>query len=269
MFGGRQLAGGGDRFGPELRLWGIEMKDFLHDNGVATAAPYTHGFDGSRATFEQVLPAPVIRNTSFCNRCYRDVGKVVFDALLVLIALPLVAPLVLLCAIALWFDGGSPFYRQERLGRKGNVFTIWKLRTMVHDADERLEECLARDPEMRREWETTQKLKQDPRITTIGRVLRKTSLDELPQIWNVLKGEMSLVGPRPMMPDQLPMYGEADAYFAMRPGITGVWQVSARNEETFAYRAKADAVYFKNVSLKCDLELLFKTVGVVVRQTGY
>ncbi|TNF62461.1 MAG: sugar transferase, partial [Rhodobacteraceae bacterium] len=141
--------------------------------------------------------------------------------------------------------------------------------TMVQNADRMLEDCLARDPELRREWEETQKLKVDPRITRLGAVLRKTSLDELPQLWNVLKGEMSIVGPRPMLPEQLPLYGDPRAYFALRPGITGPWQVSARNEQGFAMRTEFDDAYHTHVSLALDLGILWRTVGVVLRRTGY
>ena len=140
---------------------------------------------------------------------------------------------------------------------------------MVRDADAVLESYLAADPEMRREWDEIQKLRHDPRITRVGAVLRKTSLDELPQLWNVLIGDMSLVGPRPMLPEQLSLYGPSGAYFSLRPGITGLWQVSARNEEVFSFRSRVDATYARSVSLRQDLVLLVKTVGVVVRRTGY
>ena len=125
------------------------------------------------------------------------------------------------------------------------------------------------DPQLRAEWDSTQKLKNDPRITSVGRFLRVTSLDELPQIWNVLKGEMSLVGPRPMMPDQLQMYGAPDAYFALRPGITGKWQVSARNESGFDARQTLDRDYLARLSFREDAKILRRTVGVVWRGTGY
>jgi lipopolysaccharide/colanic/teichoic acid biosynthesis glycosyltransferase len=140
---------------------------------------------------------------------------------------------------------------------------------MVRDADRQLAKLLEEDPELAAEWNRTQKLKQDPRITRVGRFLRRTSLDELPQLWNVVKGDMSLVGPRPMLPEQLPMYGRADSYFAVKPGITGIWQVSDRNESSFAYRQKTDREYDRKLSLSLDLRLLFRTVGVVLRGTGY
>ena len=156
-----------------------------------------------------------------------------------------------------------------RSGKGRTLFSILKLRTMVRDADAQLEQYLQRDPEMRAAWDATQKLKNDPRITPVGGFLRKTSLDELPQLWNVLKGEMSLVGPRPMMPQQLPLYGDPQAYFAVPPGITGVWQVSARNETRFSYRAELDEKYLADLSLMLDFGLMLRTVGVVLRRTGY
>ncbi len=199
---------------------------------------------------------------------YRSAGKRLLDIALIVLALPIVLPVVTMLALLISLDGHSPFYRQKRLGRGGRLFTLWKLRTMVADADERLAACLARNPEARKEWETTQKLKNDPRITRFGRLLRKTSLDELPQLWNVLKGDMSLVGPRPMLPEQRHLY-PGRAYYALRPGITGLWQISDRNEGSFAGRAKFDTEYANAVSLKTDLGILLRTVRVVLRGTGY
>ncbi|WP_375544160.1 sugar transferase [Leisingera caerulea] len=200
---------------------------------------------------------------------YRMAGKRVLDLLLVILSLPLTLPVIALCAAALWLEGGRPFYTQPRLGRGGRVFRILKLRTMVRDADALLQHYLDSDPALRREWQDTQKLKNDPRITPVGRLLRMTSLDELPQLWNVFKGDMSLVGPRPMMPEQLSLYGDARAYFALRPGITGIWQVSVRNEGSFATRVLADFEYRDGLSLSRDLGLLWRTAGVVMKGTGY
>jgi lipopolysaccharide/colanic/teichoic acid biosynthesis glycosyltransferase len=200
---------------------------------------------------------------------YRSYGKRIADLLFVLVSLPVIVPVTLLCALALWLEGGQPFYRQQRLGEDGRQFSILKLRTMCRNADEVLEGYLAADPKMRAEWNLTQKLKNDPRITRIGAILRKTSLDELPQFWNVLKGEMSVVGPRPMMPDQLPLYANPAPYFDLRPGITGSWQVSDRNESSFMHRSTVDAEYHAQLSFRMDLGILFKTVGVVLRRTGY
>jgi lipopolysaccharide/colanic/teichoic acid biosynthesis glycosyltransferase len=145
---------------------------------------------------------------------------------------------------------------------------MWKLRSMVPDADAKLAAYLDSDASARREWDAYQKLTNDPRITPLGVMLRKSSLDELPQLWNVLKGDMSLVGPRPMMPEQRSMY-VGDAYYKLRPGVTGLWQVSDRNATTFARRAEYDTDYERKLSLATDLMVLAATVGVVLRGTGH
>jgi len=226
-----------------------------------------------------LLPAPANINgpadSIFCppegagsHELYARVGKRLLDLTLTLLTLPIALPIILLCAAALWIEGGQPFYWQARLGQGGRIFQMMKLRTMVRNADALLAEYLANDPAMRDEWNTNQKLRKDPWITAVGHFLRATSLDELPQLWNVLKGEMSLVGPRPMMPEQLPLYGDASCYLAVKPGITGLWQVSTRNEKGFSYRAQVDAVYCRTLSLGRDLMLIFRTVGVMARRTG-
>ena len=199
---------------------------------------------------------------------YRRAFKRGFDVLAVLATSFITLPLVLLMAAGVARDGHSPFYAQKRVGRGGRVFTMWKLRSMVPGADAKLEAHLAADPAARAEWDHSQKLKKDPRITRIGRIMRKCSADELPQLWNVLKGDMSLVGPRPMLPEQAPLY-PGQAYYALRPGITGIWQVSARNESSFADRARFDATYDRKLSLATDLGLLLATVRVVLRGTGH
>ncbi|ESW60837.1 MAG: sugar transferase [Rhodobacter sp. CACIA14H1] len=200
-------------------------------------------------------------------RPYRAVFKRVLDILLVLLALPVVLPLVLVLAVLIARDGHSPIYRQERIGRGGRSFMLWKLRTMVPDAKGQLDRYLAENAEARAEWDAYQKLDHDPRITAIGHFLRKSSLDEVPQLWNVLKGDMSLVGPRPMMPEQRSLY-PGSAYYTLRPGVTGMWQVSDRNNSTFAERAEFDTDYAERVSLLTDIKLLLATVGVVMRCTG-
>lgn len=200
---------------------------------------------------------------------YRQAGKRILDILLVLAVAPIAVLLIAVPALLLWWEGGAPFYRQARLGRNGRTFQIVKLRTMVRDADAQLEGHLNADPAARDEWDRTQKLKHDPRITVVGALLRKTSLDELPQIWNVLKGDMSLVGPRPMLPEQLALYGDARHYFALLPGITGYWQVSQRNQSAFRARIAFDAEYDYNLSLTEDLKVIFRTFGAVIRRTGY
>lgn len=198
---------------------------------------------------------------------YRHRFKRVLDVTAVLLAAPFILPVVAGLALAVRQDGGGAFYSQPRVGMGGRIFRIWKLRTMVPDAEARLADHLAADPAARTEWAATQKLRHDPRITPVGRLLRRTSLDELPQLWNVLRGDMSLVGPRPMMPDQQRLY-PGTAYYRLRPGITGSWQVSARNQSTFAARADYDAGYDRDLSLATDASILMRTVGVVLRGTG-
>ncbi len=199
---------------------------------------------------------------------YQSRIKRLLDVVITLLVLPVVLPVVLglICLVAL--QGGNPVYRQTRVGLGGRNFTMWKLRTMVPHADAALAAHLHTNPAARDEWTRTQKLKNDPRITALGAFLRRTSLDELPQLWNVLRGEMSLVGPRPMLPEQQGLY-PGTAYYAMLPGITGLWQVSSRNESAFAERAYYDTRYHRNLSFWTDLKTLLATVRVVTQATGH
>lgn len=199
---------------------------------------------------------------------YRHSFKRAVDIVFVLMAVvPTVALLLPLMAI-IALDGRSPIYVQKRLGRGGRVFHMFKLRSMVAGADEVLESYLERNPKARAEWDRTQKLKADPRITAFGKFIRMSSLDELPQLFNVLLGDMSLVGPRPMMVEQKDLYPGA-AYYEMRPGITGFWQVSERNETSFSERALYDTAYFRQMSLVTDMRVILATLRVVMRGTGY
>lgn len=199
---------------------------------------------------------------------YRHFLKRALDVTAILLAAPFILPMVGLLALMVSRDGGSVFYTQQRVGRGGRAFRMWKLRTMVSDADERLEMYLQSNPEARREWDETQKLKSDPRITRAGHFLRRASLDEVPQLWNVFVGDMSLVGPRPMMLNQQALY-PGKAYFTLRPGITGYWQTAGRNKTTFEARVDFDDDYARDLSLWTDIKVLARTVGVVMRCTGY
>jgi exopolysaccharide production protein ExoY len=198
---------------------------------------------------------------------YRRLMKRCLDVTFVLLALPIVLPVILVLAVTLKATGNAPFFTQDRVGMGGRTFRLWKLRTMVPNAEERLRDYLETNDAARREWDAYQKLAHDPRITDFGQFLRKSSLDELPQLWNVLIGDMSLVGPRPMMLDQQDLY-PGSAYYALRPGLTGTWQISDRNQSTFAQRAEFDAEYERNLSFFKDLKILLATVGVVLRATG-
>lgn len=184
-------------------------------------------------------------------------------------ALVVLSPLFALFARLIRRDGGPALFSQPRVGRDGTVFECLKFRTMVVDAETRLAELLARDPAKAAEWETYQKLADDPRITRTGRFLRATSLDELPQLINVLKGEMSLVGPRPMTVEQRQLYGaRLESYVRMRPGLTGMWQVNGRNTTSFAERARLDDWYARNWSLWRDAVILVRTVREVLLSGG-
>lgn len=199
---------------------------------------------------------------------YRNVLKRSFDIAAVVLAAPIVVPLIAGLAFAVRRDGDGAFYTQKRVGMNGRHFRMWKLRSMVTDADDRMADYLAANPQARVEWDTTQKLKRDPRITPFGQFLRRSSLDELPQLWNVLIGEMSIVGPRPIMLNQQALY-PGTAYYRLRPGITGFWQTRGRNGTTFEARAEFDDQYDNELSLATDFKVLTQTVGVVMKCTGY
>lgn len=201
---------------------------------------------------------------------YFGLRKRVFDLLLVAMMIPVALPVVALMWLLVRLDGGPGFYSQPRIGRDGRTFRCWKLRSMAVNAEERLRELCEADPKIAREWAENQKLANDPRITRIGQFLRKSSLDELPQLWNILVGDMSIVGPRPFLPEQQDLYTRAGgrAYFLMRPGVTGEWQVYGRSATRFVDRVRFDEGYYDNASLGQDVRLLMGTARVVVRMTG-
>jgi Undecaprenyl-phosphate galactose phosphotransferase WbaP len=174
--------------------------------------------------------------------------------------------------IALWIKWDSPgpvFYSQRRIGYGGKDFRAWKFRSMISHADRVLERHLLRDSRLREEWERTHKLRDDPRLTRVGRFLRRTSLDELPQLWNVWKGEMSLVGPRPIVDAEVARYGNGfGLYTKVRGGLTGLWQVSGRTDTSYEERVQLDKYYVRNWSVWLDLCILFRTIGVVLLRKG-
>ncbi|MCA3315140.1 MAG: sugar transferase [Roseomonas sp.] len=186
------------------------------------------------------------------------------------IGLVLLSPFFLIVALLVRADGGPAFFAHQRVGRGGKLFGCLKFRSMVVDSQSRLEALLANDPAARAEWEATRKLKNDPRITPIGRFLRSTSLDELPQLINVLHGEMSLVGPRPVQEAEIDRYYGASAahYMAVRPGITGLWQVSGRSETSYESRVALDVAYVSRPSLLADLSILLRTPVAVLSRRG-
>ncbi|WP_109240867.1 undecaprenyl-phosphate galactose phosphotransferase WbaP [Klebsiella michiganensis] len=195
--------------------------------------------------------------------------KRIFDIIGATSIIILISPLLFYISKKVKEDGGAAIYGHERIGKNGLPFKCLKFRSMVTNSKEVLDELLKADPEAKAEWDETFKLKNDPRITKIGHFLRKTSLDELPQLFNVLKGEMSLVGPRPIITDELVRYNEqVDYYLLSKPGMTGLWQVSGRSDVDYETRVYLDAWYVKNWSMWNDIAILFKTIGVVVKKDG-
>jgi Undecaprenyl-phosphate galactose phosphotransferase WbaP len=196
--------------------------------------------------------------------------KRVMDIGLILISSWFILPITVLIALLIWLDTGNPIiYKQERIGKGGEKIKIWKFRTMVPNADRNQESYFRQHPELRIEWESTQKIKEDPRVTRIGKLLRRISLDELPQIWNVLKGEMSLVGPRPIVRKEISQYGHSfPLYNCVRPGLTGLWQVSGRNNLPYCERVRLDEIYVRNWSIWLDITILLRTILVVLRCDG-
>lgn len=208
-----------------------------------------------------------VRN-NLARRSYRWIKRS-FDLVIASGLILLISPLLLTLTILIRRGGGNAFYGHQRIGQNGIPFKCLKFRSMRSDADKVLKELLANDPVARAEWEKDFKLKNDPRITRVGHFIRKTSLDELPQLFNVLKGEMSLVGPRPVVKDELERYGSAAVfYLEAKPGITGLWQVSGRNDTTYAERISLDSWYVQNWSLWYDIAILFKTFDVVFNRRG-
>lgn len=195
--------------------------------------------------------------------------KRTMDVIVAGLALLATSPLFLFLYLQIKKDGGPVFFGHTRIGYGGKPFKCWKYRTMVPNSKEVLEQLLAADPEAKAEFERDFKLKNDPRITKIGNVLRKTSLDELPQLFNVIKGEMSLVGPRPVVEAELAYYGEeVDYYLSVRPGVTGLWQASGRNDTSYTQRVYLDSWYVRNWSVWHDIVIIFKTVRALAKREG-
>ncbi|MDO8408736.1 MAG: sugar transferase [Phenylobacterium sp.] len=192
------------------------------------------------------------------------------DVIIALAVLIFIAPLMLVIAGLIKLqDGGPALFRQSRIGQGGEAFNCLKFRTMVTDAEVRLNALLARDPEARREWELDHKLRKDPRITALGAFLRKSSLDELPQLFNVLKGEMSLVGPRPIVVAEIPRYGRWFAHYcAVKPGVTGLWQVNGRNDVSYRRRVALDVLYARTVGVRRYVQIMAATVPAVLLRSG-
>jgi Undecaprenyl-phosphate galactose phosphotransferase WbaP len=194
----------------------------------------------------------------------------VLDIGLILLAAPYILLFFVIISLLIMLDSkGGPFYKQTRIGKGGRRFHAYKFRTMVANADQVLQRYLDESPELNAEWKATHKLKKDPRVTRVGAILRKLSLDELPQFWNIVIGDMALIGPRPIVDAEIEKYGKCfELYKQARPGLTGLWQVSGRSDTSYQYRVQLDEYYLLNRSLKLDIIILFKTVYVVLGRKG-
>ncbi|MBX7483651.1 sugar transferase [Qipengyuania sp. 6D47A] len=193
-----------------------------------------------------------------------------FDLFFAIFMIVATLPVMIMIALAIKIVAPGPvLFRQQRIGQDGLPFTCLKFRTMVVDAKERLAHLLENDPAAREEWEQDQKLRNDPRITRVGAMLRSSSLDELPQLFNILSGHMSVVGPRPIVADEVGRYGiDIRHYYAVRPGLTGLWQTSGRNDTSYEERVRLDVEYVRNVSFARDLSICLKTVPAMVLSRG-
>jgi undecaprenyl-phosphate galactose phosphotransferase len=230
--------------------------------GAISAAAGT----ANRLAERLAAPAPIVPLRA---RPLAAFAKRIFDLAAASVLLLLFAPLMLLVALYIRRDGGPVLYRQTRMGQGGTDFGCIKFRSMQVDAESRLAELLRRDPAAAAEWRAARKLRKDPRVTQVGSYIRATSLDELPQLFNVLRGDMSLVGPRPIVASELPLYGrDAQAYVAARPGMTGLWQVSGRSDVSYPDRVRLDAYYVQNWTFWLDITILLRTVSAVLRRCG-
>lgn len=246
-----------------VRLGGISPQGMR-----ATTGPLTRelGADGGDGVVERMMPPEVSSERS----PGRVLSKRLFDVSGAVLLLLLLLPLMALIALSILTINGRPvLFGHRRIGFNGQSFRCWKFRTMFPDADRRLTDVLARDANARQEWQTSFKLRRDPRVTPVGRFLRRTSLDELPQLYNVMIGEMSIIGPRPIVPDEISRYGNGfAAYCRCRPGITGLWQVNGRTELSYQERVRYDIAYCCNWSHTQDFQILAKTVVVVLTCSG-
>ena len=226
-------------------------------------------------SYTETISRPILRSTYSLDRLpsslfrYRVIKRCV-DVLLILISAPLIfLVLGVVGAMVIISSPGPIFYSHRRIRRYGAFFSMWKFRTMCVNSAEVLEDYLAKHPEARREWNKNHKLRHDPRITKVGVFLRRYSLDELPQLWNVLAGHMTLVGPRPIVAAEVEKYSDSFEYYCrVKPGLTGLWQVSGRSELTYDERVALDCSYVNQWSLRRDVKILLKTFGVVLKQDG-
>jgi exopolysaccharide production protein ExoY len=221
-------------------------------------------FSSSSHTIHDAL-APVVRSKTAVFRVKRA-----FDVVFALLVTSILFPVLILLILVLFVTQGRPIiFRHERIGLGGRRFFCLKFRTMVVDAEEGLESFLRSDPKAAVDWQTHHKLAVDPRVTPVGNVLRRTSLDELPQLWNVILGDMSIIGPRPIVHSEIKKYGRDFAFYkAVKPGITGLWQVSGRSDCSYPQRVRLDRDYVVNWNLGRDFAILLRTIPAVVLQKG-
>ena len=235
----------------------------------AAAIPGSYSFASATEEVDTRPHRPAVRE-HLPSRCLRYRSKRLMDLGLILLSLPVTLPiLILLSLIVLWTTPGPIFYSHRRIGHNGAFFSMWKFRTMCENSAEVLEDFLARHPEARSEWTKTHKLRYDPRVTAIGRFLRRYSLDELPQLWNVVAGTMTLVGPRPIVAAEVEKYGDGFRYYRrVKPGLTGLWQVSGRSQLTYPERVEIDCHYVESWTLRRDFVILARTFLSVANQDG-
>ena len=277
-----------------------DAEEIIRDSGVQTVIITAPGMDSARLEKLVTKIQPLVRDILFVPdlmmlplghvgvepfytekvfmlsirnnlaRRRNRLAKRIFDLVATVIGGLLILPVLLILAVLVGIDNkGCVIFAHRRVGRKGKLFPCYKFQSMVPDAQERLEEYLAQNPEARKEWEESFKLTNDPRVTKLGAFLRKTSLDELPQLWNVLMGDMSLVGPRPIVTKEIERYGDyIREYYMVPPGITGMWQVNGRSDTTYEERVSMDTWYVRNWSVWIDLVYLFKTVKTVFTGKG-
>jgi Undecaprenyl-phosphate galactose phosphotransferase WbaP len=223
-------------------------------------------FDRRAATRIEI---PVFAPTSNSGGRSYALLKRAFDIIGASAAIIVFSPLIAVIVVCAYVSSGSALFKHRRVGRGGRVFSCLKFRTMVPNADQVLQNLLNSNREIKEEWLRDHKLRDDPRVTRLGRFLRRTSLDELPQLWNVLRGEMSLVGPRPVVPDELQRYGnKVSTFLSTRPGITGLWQISGRNDIDYRRRVALDVCYVRSRSISLDLYILVMTLPVVFARSG-
>jgi exopolysaccharide production protein ExoY len=233
----------------------------LHAEAIVDGSIESEAVGETARTTPDVHPFAPTRSAATVKRIVDVLGAILLGLVF--------SPLILTILFLMRKSGGTVIYRHWRVGRGGQMFSCLKFRTMVPNADQVLRDLLEKDPDLRAEWIRDHKLRNDPRVTRLGRFLRRTSLDELPQLLNVLSGEMSLVGPRPVVREELLRYGRSvGTYLAAKPGITGLWQVTGRNDTDYRRRVVLDTYYVRNQNLLLDLYILAKTTGVVLGGNG-